>query len=315
MVSSSPQSTIDALAKEFGAIEGAVAFRGKPLATYTSMGVGGPADWILEVGARGALAQALRILDEAKIERLVLGGGSNTLFEDAGFRGAVIVLEGEFRAIGPGESEDALRAGAGAILGHVMNFAKRNSLGGMEFCAGIPGTLGGALAGNAGAAGEDICSVTESVEVLDPSGEVRTLKQGEFAYRYRKSELKDRVILGATLKLTKEDPKRIKEKIDAHIAHRIASQPYGEQSAGCMFKNPEGNYAGKLIEEAGLKGLRIGGIQVSDLHGNFMVNAGAGTTEDIAKLIDYVRGEVRRRSGIELEREVCVIPAAGMGKS
>lgn len=271
------------------------------------MGVGGPADWFIDVQEHRALGPCLALLREARIQTLMLGGGSNTLFTEAGYRGAVLHLSGEFRAIGLGSGPDTLRAGAAATLSAMMKFAQRQGLGGLEFGVGIPGTLGGALAGNAGAGGEDICSLAESVEVLDGDGAIRILPRGSFAFAYRTSELRQRVVVAATLKLHPSPPATIREAIDRHLSKRW-EQPVGERSSGCMFKNPPGAYAGMLIEKAGLKGSRVGGVRVSEVHANFMVNDGTARAEEIEALMAMVRARVRDETGIELESEVRMIP-------
>lgn len=288
-------------------LSGVRVLRDEPLARHTSMGVGGPADWFIDVQEKRALVACLALLQTAGIETLMLGGGSNTLFTEAGFRGAVIHLSGEFRAIELGAAPHTIRAGAAAPLSAMMKFAQRQGLGGLEFGAGIPGTLGGALAGNAGAGGEDICSITESVEVLHAGSAVREVPRGSFSYSYRNSELRGRIVVGATVKLRPSSPRAIREAIDRHLSKRW-EQPVGERSSGCMFKNPPGTYAGRLIEEAGLKGLRIGGIRVSEKHANFMVNDGTARAEEIECLMAMVRARVREATGIELESEVRLIP-------
>jgi UDP-N-acetylmuramate dehydrogenase len=237
----------------------------------------------------------------------MLGGGSNTLFTDAGFRGAVVRLTGEFRSIESGPEPETIRAGAGAVLGAVMKFAQRHNLAGLEFGVGIPGCLGGALAGNAGAGGEDICSLADSVDVLDDKGAIVRLKRGEFSYGYRDSELRARVILGAVLHLCPDTPANIKARIDRHLSKRW-EQPVGERSSGCMFKNPPGDFAGRLIDAAGLKGVRVGGVRVSEKHANFMVNDGSAQSAEIERLMGLVRDTVRERTGIDLEPEVRIMP-------
>jgi UDP-N-acetylmuramate dehydrogenase len=277
------------------------------MAAHTSMGVGGPADWYLEISLLGSLAPALEALREGGMPVLMLGGGSNTLFTDAGYRGEVVRLPGEFRSIGLGKGPHTVRAGAGAALSAVMKFAQRHHLGGIEFGVGIPGALGGALAGNAGAGGEDICSLVESVEVLDRSGAIVRLNRGDFGYRYRDSELRGKTIVAATLSLCPDSAENIKRRIDAHLSKRW-EQPVGERSSGCMFKNPPGDFAGRLIDAAGLKGLRIGGVRVSEKHANFMVNDGTAAWDEIERLMSLVRATVREQTGIDLEPEVRIMP-------
>lgn len=276
----------------------------EPLAPHTSMGVGGPARWFIEVEERGALAHLLALLGEAGVAWTMLGGGSNTLFEDRGFEGAVVHLGKGFRFIEADPAQpELIHTGSGALLSAAMNFAKRRGLSGLEFGAGIPGTLGGALAGNSGAGGADICSLAESVEVLDEDGAERTLARGEFGFSYRKSGLAGRIILAARLRLAPASREEIETAIQAHLAKRM-EQPIGDRSSGCMFKNPPGEYAGRLIDAAGLKGLQVGGISVSNTHANFMINEGGGTAQEIRQLMEEVRRRVQEESGFELEAEV-----------
>lgn len=302
----SPASIVD-LKTRLAPLEGVRVLPGELLSRHTSMGVGGPADWFIEVGRKASLFPVLSALDESRISTLMLGGGSNTLFTEGGFRGAVIHLEGEFRTIELGPDPETLRAGAAANMSAVMKFAQRQGLGGIEFGVGIPGSLGGALAGNAGAGGEDVCSLVNTVQVLGRNGAIEEIPRGGFTYSYRNSELRGRVVLGATLQLRRESPEAIKAAIDRHLSKRW-EQPVGERSSGCMFKNPDGGFAGKLIEDAGLKGLRIGGVRVSEKHANFMVNDGTARAEEIESLMNTVRDRVRQETGIELEAEVRLIP-------
>lgn len=296
------------LESRLGSVEGVRVLRNESLSRHTSMGVGGPADWFLDVEKKSALHPALTALEEAGLRRLMLGGGSNTLFTEAGFRGAVIHLTGEFRAIETGPEPHTLRAGAAANLSAVMKFAQRQGLSGIEFGVGIPGVLGGALAGNAGAGGEDVCSLTESVQVLGADGAFEELRRADFTYTYRDSSLRERVILGATLKLQPAPPEEIKAAMERHLSKRM-EQPVGDRSSGCMFKNPAGGFAGRLIEEAGLKGLRVGGVRVSEKHANFMVNDGTARAEEIETLMNLVRDRVREQTGFDLQAEVRLIPS------
>jgi UDP-N-acetylmuramate dehydrogenase len=199
-----------------------------------------------------------------------------------------------------------MTAGAGATLSAVMNFAKRAGLSGLEFSAGIPGTFGGALAGNAGTAGGDVCGLVESVEVIDVQGRHLWRPRGSFQYGYRHSALRNDLILGATLSLHPDEPAAIKARIDAALSKR-GEQPLGVRCSGCMFKNPTGDYAGRLIDTTGLKGLRNGGARVSDLHANFIINDGTATAGDICTLIERIRREVLNRHGIHLDLEIRIV--------
>ncbi|MBI1785481.1 UDP-N-acetylmuramate dehydrogenase [Candidatus Sumerlaeota bacterium] len=304
-----PLVPAEELETKLNSIPGVSLKSGEPLSAHTSMGVGGPATLFVEAEDRDALVKTLGLLKSSRVRWMMLGGGSNTLFDDAGYDGVVVHLGKGFRAIRAGDAPNEIFAGAAASLSGIMNFAKRNGLGGAEFCAGIPGVLGGALAGNAGAGGLDICSITESVEVIDAGGNFVTRRRGEFKFSYRMSQLREDVILGAALKLTPDSPENIEARIQQHLSKRF-EQPLGERSSGCMFKNPPGNFAGRLIDQSGLKGLRIGNVFVSDVHANFMINEGKGSAADIRRLMDEVRARVLDQTGVELETEVRIIPFA-----
>jgi UDP-N-acetylmuramate dehydrogenase len=187
-----------------------------------------------------------------------------------------------------------------------MNFAKRAGLVGLEWAAGVPGQFGGALAGNAGTPRGDTCSMTESVEVLDAAGARRTLRRGEYQFGYRNSALRDFIIMQATLQMAPDATEAIQERINAALAKRN-EQPLGERCSGCMFKNPPGDFAGRLIEQAGLKGTRIGGARVSEIHANFMLNDGTARAGDITELVGLVRSRVQECHSVNLELEVRIV--------
>lgn len=284
--------------------------RNHPLAPHTTIAVGGPADWFIEIGDDSALTAVMDHLRAQSVPWFILGGGSNTFFDSAGFRGAVIRLGGEFRAVHMDESGRGVIAGAGAPLSGVMNFARRNGLSGLEFCCGIPGSVGGALAGNSGAGGEDVCSLAASVSVLEADGRIHRLRRGEYGFGYRRSELASRVILSAQFELHTDEKRAIQERIDAHM-NRRRGQPYGERTSGCMFRNPSGDSAGRLIDAAGLKGLAVGGVSVSEAHANFMINDGTAGSDQIRELMELVRSKVAAASGVTLENEVRIISERG----
>jgi UDP-N-acetylmuramate dehydrogenase len=277
-----------------------------PMSSHTTMRVGGPTDASIVAETPEALARVVAALRESGSRWMMLGGGSNTLFADEGYEGAVVRLGRGFRRIEL-ESPTVVRAGAAATLSFILKFARRAGLSGIEFGVGIPGNLGGALAGNAGAGGEDICSIAESVDALDDAGEIVRLHRGDFDFGYRWSSLRDRVILGARLRLMLAPGGAIDARIEAHRAKR-REQPLKESSSGCMFENPPGDAAGRLIDRCGLKGLRVGGIEVSPIHANFMTNTGGGTTSDVLRLMELVRTQVLQQTGVDLESEVRVVP-------
>lgn len=295
----SPTTSMDSIA-------GITILRDEPLARHTTMGVGGPARFFVTVDEVEALAPCLAALREDALPWMMLGGGSNTIFTDAGWPGAILMLGKGFRKIARVSGTDRITAGAAAQLTAVMNFAKREGLAGLEWAAGVPGQLGGALAGNAGTPAGDIGSAVESVEVIGRDGARQTLRRGQIQFGYRHSSLRGWIILAATLNLIPDAPEAIQARIDAALAKRMR-QPVGQRSSGCMFKNPAGSAAGKLIDEAGLKGLRVGGARVSEQHANFMINDGTATAADIEKLIELVRERVKARTGVGLEAEVRLI--------
>lgn len=287
-------------------IPGVRVLRDEPLARHTTMGVGGPARFFVTVEDSAGLQQVIDVLRAGGVAWMILGGGSNTIFTDAGWPGVIVTLGRGFRKLARVEGTNRIKAGAAAPLSAVMNFAKREGLAGLEWAAGVPGQLGGALAGNAGTPAGEICAAVEAVEAIGYDGTRRTLARGEFAYGYRFSSLRDWIICEATLALEQDSPEAIQARIDKALAKRM-EQPIGQRCSGCMFKNPAAAPAGKLIDEAGLKGLKIGGARVSELHGNFIINDGSARAADIEKLVETVREAVQRKSGIELELEIKLI--------
>jgi UDP-N-acetylmuramate dehydrogenase len=234
----------------------------------------------------------------------VLGNGSNLLVRDEGVRGVVIrIRRGLERVSVAGE---IVTVEAGALFPTVANQTAAAGLTGLEFGAGIPGTLGGALVMNAGWHEHEIGNVVETVDVLAQDGSVATLDRETCGFRYRGSALRDRperIVLGARLRLAPDDPARVRERLERFAASRKANQPTAQPSCGSVFLQPPGDYAGRLIDAAGLKGTRVGAIEVSPLHANFFVNHGGGTARDVLALVDRVEAEVERRFGVRLERE------------
>lgn len=285
---------------------GAVLRENEPLAKRTTLRVGGPADLYVEPANSNDLGAVLSYCGGQGIPFFILGRGSNLLVKDAGFRGVVICLAQ------PGFSqidalENALDCGAGAKLKAVANEARRHGLAGLEFLEGIPGSVGGALRMNAGAMGGAIFDVVESVRVMDYEGRVREAAPAELQVTYRNcAGLRRHVALGAVLRAPPGDPGEIERRMKDFSLKRWSSQP-SSPSAGCMFKNPPTIPAGRLIDELGLKGTRIGGAMISLEHGNFLVNTGTATARDVLALIDLVRERAREKCGIELETEVEIV--------
>jgi UDP-N-acetylenolpyruvoylglucosamine reductase len=280
--------------------------RHEPLAGRTSLRVGGPADLYVEPASEAALSTVLRFCAERRLAFLVLGRGSNLVVKDGGFRGVVICLaQACFTLIEVAGAQ--LKCGAGAKLKAVAIEARRNSLAGLEFLEGIPGTIGGALRMNAGAMGSAIFDLVDSVEMMDFAGTICRRKSGDLPAQYRSCpSLKNHIALGAVLRGRPEPMEQIAARMNACSQKRWHSQP-SAPSAGCMFKNPPMIPAGRLIDELGLKGTRVGGAHVSTEHGNFIVNDGSATARDVLELIELVRQRVRAQRGIELETEVEIV--------
>jgi len=278
----------------------------EPMARHTTLRVGGPADVYVEPANEADLAAILKHCGEHGVNFFVLGRGSNLLVRDGGFCGVVICLaHPNFSRI---EFDGTrIRAGAGAKLKNVAVEAKRNGLGGVEFLEGIPGSIGGALRMNAGAMSGETFNAVESVRVMNFAGEVRELTPQEMSVSYRScATLKNHIALGAVFKCTPQPREEIEARMKAYSEKRWSSQP-AAPSAGCMFKNPATIPAGKLIDELGLKGMKVGGARVSLEHGNFLVNDGGATAKDVLELIGILRAKAKAERGIDLHPEVEII--------
>jgi UDP-N-acetylenolpyruvoylglucosamine reductase len=280
--------------------------RDEPLAKHTTLRVGGPAQVYVEPASELDLAAVLASCQERGWRFFVLGRGSNLLVKDGGFPGVVICLaHAHFSRIEV--AGERLNCGAGGKLKAVAVEAKRNSLAGLEFLEGIPGSVGGALRMNAGAMGCAMLDVVESVRLMSFDGEVQERPARELAATYRNCQtLRTHLALGAVLRGQPGSREIIEQRMNEYSRKRWTSQP-AAPSAGCIFKNPPAIPAGKLIDELGLKGTRVGGAVVSAEHGNFIVNSGAATARDILDLIEIVRQRVRATRGIELETEVEIV--------
>ncbi|GAB4494799.1 MAG: UDP-N-acetylmuramate dehydrogenase [Anaerolineales bacterium] len=279
----------------------------QPLARYTSARVGGAAEILLTVHNAEELAQAVQLLWQADAPFIVLGGGSNVLICDDGLAGVTILNRARAIRIDANTPEPSVWAESGTNFGLLARQLAAQGLGGIQWAAGIPGTLGGAIVGNAGAHGGDMAHDLISAQVLLRSGELVEMSNARLQFSYRSSWFKQHpnqaVILAATLRLRRESPADIQAQMDEWVAYRKRTQPPGA-STGSMFKNPPGNYAGRLIEAAGLKGLCSGEAQISPIHANFFVNLGNATAADFATLIRTARAAVQQQFGITLELEV-----------
>lgn len=277
--------------------------KNEPMSAHTTFRVGGPAD--IMVWPKGeALAEVIRICKEQEVPYYIVGNGSNLLVGDGGIRGLVIVIgKGQDDILVDGEY---VVAGAGALLSKTANVAAENGLGGMEFAAGIPGTIGGAVVMNAGAYGGEMKDIIERVTVVDKSGNEKelTLEELELGYRTSCIPKNGYVVEKAVLRLAAADKAAIKARMDELKEMRVSKQPLEYPSAGSTFKRPEGYFAGKLIMDAGLRGYQVGGAQVSEKHCGFVINRGGATAADICKLMADVNAEVEKQFGVTLEPEV-----------
>jgi len=280
--------------------------RQEALAKKTTLRVGGPADIYVEPASSEDLSAILRFCHELGLPWFVIGRGSNLLVKDAGVRGVVICLaHAHFSRIDV--AGEHLSCGAGARLKAVANEARRNSLAGLEFLEGIPGSLGGGLRMNAGAMGEEIFRVIEAIRLMDSTGRIHEQRPDQLQIQYRSClTLKTHIAVGAVLHGKPSPSAAIAERMREFSRKRWSSQP-AAPSAGCIFKNPVLIPAGKLIDELGLKGTRVGGAFVSAEHGNFIVNDGTATARDVLDLIELIRERARAERGIEMETEVEIL--------
>ncbi len=281
--------------------------RDEPMARHTSLRVGGPADWFVVPVDTDDLQSLLALLDEYEIPFLVVGGGYNLLVRDGGIRGCVISLE-RFDLL-EREGEVLVHAGAGVENAALVRFCRDQGLSGLEFLVGIPGRLGGALAMNAGAGGGEITDSLETLETL--KGGVFT-KWGKsqlvFGYRFLSLE-QGEIIFKASFRLTKDDPEAIRGRIESLLGKRRATQQVGYPNAGSFFKNPPDGPAWRCIDGAGMRGVRVGGAEVSTIHANFLVNRGGASAADFLALAARVKEKVREQSGVELIEEVKIVGA------
>jgi UDP-N-acetylmuramate dehydrogenase len=278
-----------------------------PMAPYTSIRIGGPAEFLMEARTAGELAEMVRRLWDFEAPFHVLGMGSNLLISDAGMRGVVLLNRARAVSFDTRSEEPSVMAESGAMLGSMARQAVERGLGGMEWATTIPGTVGGAVVGNSGAHGSDIAGSLMLAEILQQKGGREYWSVERLEYAYRDSWLKRNpgaaVVLSATFRLHPSTTELVKARAAEYAAFRKQNQPKGA-SWGSTFKNPPDDSAGRLIEAAGLKGLQQGDMQVSPEHANFFVNRGAATAEDARKLIDIVRKEVAAQFGIELDLEI-----------
>lgn len=278
----------------------------EPMKNHISFKVGGPADILLEPSDEKQIIKSIEICKNNNIPYIVIGNGSNLLVRDGGIRGVVIKLSGlNFIKV----DGNYISAGAGVVLKDVSDEALENSLTGFEFASGIPGSVGGAVFMNAGAYDGEMKNIISSVTVLDKEGNILTLEKDELEFGYRTSSVKTEgyIVISAQFQLQLGDKVKIKNRIDELTQKREEKQPLEYASAGSTFKRPEGYFAGKLIQDAGLKGFTIGGAAVSQKHSGFVINTGNATAQDVLDVIKHVQDEVKNQFGVELKTEVRII--------
>ena len=271
----------------------------EPMSKHTTFRTGGPADILVVPETKQELLKLLKLNSPITI----IGNGSNLLVKDGGIRGIVIKVATKNYEV----NDDIIIAEAGCNLAKLSQIAYQNSLSGLEFACGIPGTLGGALVMNAGAYGGEIGNVVIETEVTDMKGNISVMTEHEFGYRSSIFQRENYIILSSKLKLIHGNKEQIKLQMESNMKARKEKQPIDKPSAGSTFKRPKDNFAAKLIQDAGLKGYSIGDAMVSDLHAGFVVNKGKATSKDILKLIKYVQEKVNAEYGVMLETEVRII--------
>lgn len=277
----------------------------EPMKNHTTFRVGGPADWLVTPTEEEQIRDVVNLLRAEKVPYYVMGNGSNLLVGDKGYRGVIIQLGKNLSQIRMTE-EGVLYAQAGALLSKIAAEAFAQSLTGFEFASGIPGTLGGAVMMNAGAYGGEMKHVLKDALALTADGELRVLPVEQMALGYRTSIFAQNgdIVLSAQIRLQPGNPEEIRAYMDELKEKRMTKQPLEYPSAGSTFKRPEGYFAGKLIEDTGLRGFQVGGAQVSEKHCGFVINKGQATAADILSLIEQVSDRVEAKSGVRLEPEV-----------
>jgi UDP-N-acetylmuramate dehydrogenase len=276
---------------------------------HTTFRVGGHAEALCICDELDEIQRLLAYLSKENIPYFLVGRGSNVLVKDSGFKGVVMKLHGTLAAVQEEETELPMLIGGGGLnIVEMLSYCKEKGLGGVEFLAGIPGTLGGAVAMNAGAWGKDMGTVVQEIHCVTRKGDLMVRDRSHLRFSYRALSIPEgAVIVKTKLGLHRESREIVSRRMTDYLSRRKERQPLEYPSAGSVFKNPPNGFAGRLIEEAGLKGKRIGGAMVSPKHANFIVNTGEARAEDILALMDLIRQKVMERSGIELEPEIRVV--------
>ena len=295
--------------KELISLAGNNVVFGCPMARHTTFRVGGDVEALFEAHDVERLQLVLAYLNGEHIPYLVVGGGSNLLVRDGGLEGVAILLKGSLQAVEQsGSNGSTIIAGAGMTIVDLLKYCRKSGLGGLEFLAGIPGTVGGAVAMNAGAFGEETSACIHEISMVVPGGGLVMRKRSQLKFSYRDLLLeKGSVILKACFKLDPVDKEFVAERIARNLKRRKETQPLEYAGAGSIFKNPPDDYAGRLIEHLGLKGKRIGGAMISKKHANFIINTGGAKSKDILTLLNLVRDRVKNKTGIDLQTEIKVV--------
>lgn len=279
----------------------------EPMSIHTSFRIGGPADILISPRSADDIVYVINTCKNEGIPYFIMGNGTNLIVRDKGIRGVVVKIYENFNSFSV--KDGIIEAEAGILLSKISNIALQHGLSGLEFASGIPGTLGGAVAMNAGAYGGEMKDVVVRTEYIGLNGEMKTLQgdQHQFGYRSSVIQSENGIVLKSVMQLKRSDKQAIKDQMDDLTRKRKEKQPLNMPSAGSVFKRPEGYFAGKLVEDCGLRGYRIGGAEVSCLHCGFIVNAGDAKAEDVLKLIAYIQKEVSQQFGVNLETEVKIV--------
>lgn len=276
----------------------------KQLSECSTFGIGGPARYFAEAGNAEQMSEMLTYAHQANLPVHVLGKGSNSLFDDRGFNGLVILNRIDFLT----QNENRLTVGSGYSFARLGGITARGGWSGLEFASGIPATVGGAVYMNAGANGKETADVLVEVRYVTEEGNLLSFPKAslEFGYRFSSFQTWRGAIVEAVFQLTPSETAKMQQK--EILDYRLKTQPYGDKSAGCAFRNPEGDSAGRLIEAVGLKGMRVGGATISKMHANFIVNTGQACAQDVLALIAKIKEEIYREKGVALQEEIRYIP-------
>lgn len=302
------ENTIDALLRELNEYQVGTVKKDEELARHTTMKIGGPADLFIEPTSIEGLKKTMQLVQKYRVNWRTIGRGSNLLVSDQGIEGVVIKLGNNLKDMKLDGTQ--LTVGAGYSIVALAVLISKKGLSGLEFASGIPGSVGGAVYMNAGAHGSDISKILTDAHILFEDGSLQWLTNDEMEFSYRTSVLQRKrpgIVVEARFQLTEGDKEQIVAVMQKNKDYRKVTQPYDSPCAGSIFRNPLPHFAGKLIEEAGLKGFQIGGAQISEMHGNFIVNAGNAKAFDVLQLIEYVKKTIMEKYNIQMETEVEII--------